>query len=215
MRNPRNEPLGSDRSEDGGERGDGPERRCILTGDVRPRESLIRLAISPPGEDGVAEVLPDALARAPGRGGWIGVSRSELADAMKAGKLRGALARAFKGARLNVPDDLPEKTEKALRRALADRLGLETRAGRLILGSDRIENEARLGRVAALYHADDAAEDGLRKLDQALRVGRGEEGSALCGQRLPLDPRGPVCGIGPRQRRPPGAGRRRFGEAGG
>jgi len=187
MRNPRNEPLGSDRPEAGGDRDEGPERRCILTGEVRPCESLVRLALSPPGDDGVSAVLPDALARAPGRGAWIGVSKDELSRAIAGGKLRGALARAFKGARLNVPADLADLVEKALRRALADRLGLETRFGRLILGSDRIENEARQGRVAALYHAADAGEDGSRKLDQALRVGRGEEGSGLTGKRLPLD----------------------------
>jgi predicted RNA-binding protein YlxR (DUF448 family) len=187
MRNPRNEPLGSDRAEAAGERDEGPERRCILTGEIRPRDELVRLAISPPKEDGTADVLPDAQARAPGRGAWISVSKAELEQAIAAGKLRGALARAFKGARLHVPADLPELVEKALRRALADRLGLETRAGRLILGSDRIEVEARRGRVGALYHAADAGEDGARKLDQALRVGRDEEGSGLAGQRLPLD----------------------------
>ena len=61
------------------------------------------------------------------------------------------------------------------------------RAGRLILGSDRIAEEARAGGVAALYHAADASEDGSRKLDQAWRVGQDAEGSGLCGVRLPLD----------------------------
>lgn len=41
----------------------GPERRCILSGEHDARDGLIRLAISP---DGL--VLPDVLARAPGRG---------------------------------------------------------------------------------------------------------------------------------------------------
>jgi hypothetical protein len=55
------------------------------------------------------------------------------------------------------------------------------------LGSDKIAEEARRGRVAALYHARDASEDGARKLDQAWRVGREVEGTALAGARLPLD----------------------------
>ena len=99
------------------------------------------------------------------------MSKAELREAQDRGKLRGALARAFKGGNLAVPEDLPDRIENALRRALEQRLGLEMRAGRLILGSDRIENEARLGRVAALYHAADAAADGVGKLEQALRVG--------------------------------------------
>jgi predicted RNA-binding protein YlxR (DUF448 family) len=142
----------------------------------------VRLAISPDGE-----VLPDALARAPGRGAWIGVTRAELEAALANGKLKAALARAFKGAKLAIPDDLAERAEFALRKAFLDRLGLEMRAGRLILGSDRIANEARSGAVAALYHAADASDDGSRKLDQAWRVGTDAEGTGLSGVRLPLD----------------------------
>jgi len=70
---------------------------------------------------------------------------------------------------------------------LTDRLGLEMRSGKLILGSDRIAKEARSGKVAVLFHASDASEDGSRKLDQAWRVGNDAEGSGLMGVRLPLD----------------------------
>jgi len=164
-----------------------PERKCILSGKTAPRDSLIRLAISPDGPDGTAQVLPDLLARAPGRGAWLGVSRTELEAALAKGKLRGALARAYKGAKLEVPDDLPDRIELGLKRLLSDRLGLEMRAGKLILGSDRIAEQARSGRVAMLMHASDASQDGRRKLDQAWRVGRDLEGSGQQGTRLPLD----------------------------
>ncbi|HUH03223.1 MAG TPA: DUF448 domain-containing protein [Kofleriaceae bacterium] len=182
MRNPRNEPLGAPDTAEAGGPDSGPERRCILSGRTAPREALVRLAVSPEGE-----VLPDALARAPGRGAWIGVPRAELEAALANGKLRGALSRALKTGALDIARDLAERTEAALRKALLDRLGLEMRAGHLILGSDRIANEARSGGVAALYHAADASADGSRKLDQAWRVGRDAEGSGLCGLRLPLD----------------------------
>jgi len=182
MRNPRNEPLAAQDIARRRGHGDMPERRCVLTGRVDARDSLVRLALSPEGQ-----VLPDALARAPGRGAWVGVSRAELEQALASGKLRGALARAFKTGKLDIPDDLPALIENALLRAFLQRLGLEMRAGRLILGSDRIAGEARMGRVAALYHASDASEDGSRKLDQALRVGMDAEGSGLEGTRLPLD----------------------------
>jgi predicted RNA-binding protein YlxR (DUF448 family) len=142
MRNPHNERLGSDRS------AAQPERKCILSGEHASRDALIRLAISPEGY-----VLPDALARAPGRGAWIGVSRAALENALAKGKLKGALARAFKGAPLTVPDDLPDRIEAALLRAFTDRLGLEMRAGRLLVGSDRIAENARMGKVAWLAHA--------------------------------------------------------------
>jgi predicted RNA-binding protein YlxR (DUF448 family) len=150
-----------------------PERKCILSGEHGERDNLIRLALSPDGE-----VLPDVRAKAPGRGAWIGVDRATLEAAQAKGKLRGALARAFKGVPLQIPDDLGERIETALRQAALDRLGLEARAGTLLTGTDRIENAARKGEVELLLHASDAGEDGNRKLDQAWRVG-GREGQGL------------------------------------
>ncbi len=197
MRIPHNEPLDSgtsgraERPKIHGSAAADPERKCILTGDNGSRDDLLRLAISPPKPDGTCEVLPDALARAPGRGAWIGVSRGELEAAIATGKgggkLKAALARAFKGAALTIPTDLPERAEAALRRAFTDRLGLEMKGGRLLTGSDRIAENARMGKVSWLAHAADAGEDGSRKLDQAWRVGREEEGSGLHGLTLPLD----------------------------
>ena len=188
MRIPHNDPLDSgssgpaEKPKLNGSAAVDPERKCVLSGDHGGRDDLLRLAISPEGE-----VLPDALARAPGRGAWIGVSRGELETAIAKGKLKGALARAFKGAVLTIPADLPERAEAALRRAFTDRLGLEMKSGRLLVGSDRIAENARMGKVTWLAHASDAGEDGSRKLDQAWRVGREEEGSGLHGVTLPLD----------------------------
>lgn len=153
-----------------------PERRCIITGERGPKSGLIRLALGP--DDVVA---PDVRARAPGRGAWIGVNRPTLEEAIAKGKLKGALARAFKSGGVSAPDDLPERIETALSRNALDRLGLEARAGTLLTGSDRIEEAARAGRVRLLIHAEDAGADGNRKLDQAWRVGSDAEGSGLAG----------------------------------
>jgi len=147
-----------------------PERTCILSRRTAPRDELIRLALGPDGT-----VAPDVRARAPGRGAWIGVARAELDAANAKGKLKAALQRAFKANMLTVPADLGERTEAALRQGALDRLGMEARAGNLINGSDRVENAARSGQVHLLLHAADAAEDGRRSLDQAWRVGGGEQ----------------------------------------
>jgi predicted RNA-binding protein YlxR (DUF448 family) len=187
MRIPHNEPLVSGILEAHPDEGNSPERRCILTGRNGARDELIRLAISPAHPDGTCDVLPDVQARAPGRGAWIGVSRAELEAAQTKGKLKGALARAFKGEALTIPEDLGAKIEAALLRVLTDRLGLEMRTGFLLLGSERIAERARLGKVAWLGHAADTSEDGARKLDQAWRVGEDAEGSGKAGMRLPLD----------------------------
>jgi hypothetical protein len=187
MRNPRNEALASDIAGGPAAQDDSPGRRCVLTGAIASRDALLRLALSPPNENGVSEALPDALARAPGRGAWVGVSKPELAEARASGKLRAALSRAFKTGQISIPEDLEDRYDSALRRAVMDRLGLELRAGNLILGSERIAAAARGGTVAWLGHAADASEDGRRKLDQAWRVGSDAEGSGLVGETLPLD----------------------------
>lgn len=182
MRTPPNERLTSDIVEPSLPAPAGSERRCILSGEHDARDALVRLAISP---DGL--VLPDPAAKAPGRGAWIGVSRSALETAIADGALKRALMRAFKGATLTIPPELPALVEAALARHLGDRLGLELRSGNIVLGSARIEEQARSGRLAALLHASDSSEDGRRKLDQAWRVGSEAEGSGMRGQVLPLD----------------------------
>lgn len=182
MRNPRNEPLSSDKADRTPTGKTPPERKCVLTGRHDARGDLIRLAISPDGD-----VLPDVLARAPGRGAWIGVSGADLEKAVANGKLKGALARAFKGTPLRIPEDLAERTQAALTRALTDRLGIELRAGNVLLGTERIAQGARSGAVTFLGHASDAGTDGPNKLAQAWRVGEGAEGTGLKGIILPLD----------------------------
>ena len=145
-----------------------PERTCILSRRTAPREELIRLALGPDGQ-----VAPDVRARAPGRGAWIGVGRKALDEANAKGKLKGVLARAFKADALQLPADLGERIQSALRQQALDRLGMETRSGMLINGADKIEVAARQGKVQLLIHAADAGEDGRRRLDQAWRVGGG------------------------------------------
>ena len=158
-----------------------PERTCILTRTTGARGGLVRLALAPDGA-----VWPDVRAKAPGRGAWIGVTHAALREAQAKGRLRGALARAFKTNDFQVPDGLGERIEAELRRAVLDRLGLEARAGTLLTGGERLAIAARSGGLFGLYHAEDAGSDGAGRLAQAWRVGSDREGSGLAGMTLPL-----------------------------
>lgn len=159
---------------------DGPTRTCILSRRTAGRDELIRLVLGPDGQ-----VHPDVRAKAPGRGAWIGVSRDELETALAKGKLKAALARAFKSQSVEIAPDLPERVEQALSRAALDRLGMEARSGTLINGADRVEQAARAGKVRLLLHAADAGADGRRRLDQAWRVGGAEELGYERGLEIP------------------------------
>ncbi len=193
MRNPNNDHLGLPPE-------DGPVRKCILSGEREAREHLVRLALAPDGE-----VLPDVRAKAPGRGAWIGVTRGELEAAIVKGKLRSALARAFKTGDFRIPTDLAERIATQLQRNALDRLGLEAKSGALITGGEKLDKAARSGKLELLLHASDASTDGSGKLAQAWRVGsrpRGKRpqgigiarpthhivlgtGSGKCGTRRP------------------------------
>jgi uncharacterized protein len=160
----------------------GPERKCVLSGERENASALIRLALGPDNM-----VAPDIHGKAPGRGAWIGVTAEELAKAQGKGKLAGVLKRAFKVDRVELLDDMAGRISAALEKAFLERLGLEARAGNLILGAEKIDAAARSGQVALLLHACDASTDGAGKRDQSWRVGEDEEGSGKAGIRLPLD----------------------------
>ena len=129
---------GSRRDGEGARAAHLPERKCILSGAHGERAEFVRLALAPDGA-----VLPDLRAKAPGRGAWIGVGRTALESAIAKGKLKGALARAFKTSEILVPADLADliETDSAGRRSTAsgsrrapeqsspDRTGLATQRG--------------------------------------------------------------------------------------
>jgi predicted RNA-binding protein YlxR (DUF448 family) len=187
LRKPRNDALGADhqsgpsRAERAELDAKASERTCVLSRRTAPRDELIRLALGPDGQ-----VAPDIRARADGRGAWIGVGRAALETAHAKGKLKAALARAFKTGELAIPDDLGQRIEDALQQAALDRLGLEARGGALLAGGERIEQAARGGQVHLLIHASDAGEDGNRRLDQAWRVGGSEARGFQRGLVFPL-----------------------------
>ncbi len=159
-----------------------PVRKCILSGERAEKRLLIRLALGPDGS-----VAPDVLAKAPGRGAWIGVPSQELEVARAKGKLAGLLKRAFKIDKVDVPLDLAERIRANLEKATLDRLGLEARASNLITGAEKVDASARSGAVSLLLHAADASDDGAGKRDQSWRVGLEEEGSGKTGIKLPVD----------------------------
>lgn len=141
-----------------------PERRCILTGVHGPRAALIRLAVGPDNQ-----IAADLGAKLPGRGAWIAADRKLLNAAMAKGKLKGALARAFKANNLDLPENLSNQIAAGLERRALDRLGLENKSGNLIWGHERVGEAILKGKVRLLMHAADAKPDGMSKLEARRR----------------------------------------------
>jgi predicted RNA-binding protein YlxR (DUF448 family) len=135
------------------------ERFCIATRATRPVEKMIRFVIAPNGE-----AVPDLKHTLPGRGVWVTATRKALDQAIKAN----AFTRAFRR-EVRVAADLAGRTEDLLENAVLDGLAVTRKAGLVALGFTKIENALVRDRIVALLHAAEAAPDGVKKLDAALR----------------------------------------------
>jgi predicted RNA-binding protein YlxR (DUF448 family) len=137
----------------------GAERRCAVTGAVKPVDEMIRFVVSPDGT-----VVPDLKRRLPGRGVWVTATRTALRNAIA----RRAFGRSFRRD-VRVAPDLVQATEQLLERAALDSLAMVHKAGRLAAGFAKAEAALRDGNAVGIVHASDAAPDGVRKLASAQR----------------------------------------------
>jgi len=138
----------------------GPSRRCIATGQVRPKEELIRFVVSPDGA-----VVPDLDHRLPGRGIWLSGRR----DVVNTAVTKRLFAKAARRA-VSAPEDLADCVAALLLRRCLDAIALARRAGHAVCGFEKAKAELKAGRVAALVEARDAAADGRGKM-RALATG--------------------------------------------
>ncbi len=114
---------------------DGPERRCIVTGETGPKDGLIRFVVGPD-----STVVPDILEKLPGRGMWVTASREALE---KAGKGQFFTLGQAAG---QVPDDLLAEVDRQLSRRVVDLIALARKAGLAVLRVREGEGPAGQGR---------------------------------------------------------------------
>ena len=136
------------------------DRTCIVTRKAGSADELIRFVAAPDGT-----VTPDLKRALPGRGCWVEARRETIEQAAA----KNLFARALKEA-IIVPDDLPGLIDRLLVKTFAGTLGLARKAGLVALGSAKIDAAIRKGEPILVLHALDAAEDGVRKLDQARKA---------------------------------------------
>jgi uncharacterized protein len=163
--------------------GRSPERRCIVTGAVRPKEALIRFVVRPGGDGEKGELVPDLEARLPGRGLWISAERDIVARAIA----KNLFARAARGAVAAAPD-LINRLEALLARRCLDQLGFARRAGQAVAGFEQVRAWVGRGRVGVLVEAQDGSPEGQRKVHAGagavptVRILSGRELGAACGR---------------------------------
>lgn len=133
---------------------DGPERRCVVTGETGGKVGLIRFVIGP-GD----VVVPDILERLPGRGIWVTAERSVLEKAVAKNYFSRAARRP-----VNLPADLAAETEAVLARRLVDLVSLSRKAGDAVCGFEKVKDWLAQGRAKVLLQAFDGSERGKSKL---------------------------------------------------
>jgi predicted RNA-binding protein YlxR (DUF448 family) len=138
----------------------GVERLCLATREVRPVATMFRYVVSPDGK-----IVPDLGHDLPGRGAWVTATRAALNKAIA----ENAFARAFRG-KGSAADDLPELVEALLEKSALEALSLANKAGVVVSGFTRVEAALAAENIAVLVHASEAAADGVRKLDAAVRA---------------------------------------------
>lgn len=135
------------------ERADGPERKCIVTGDVQPKSGLIRFVIGPDGQ-----VVPDILGKLPGRGIYVTAEKAVIETAK-----RGQFARAAKTP-VTVPEGLAAEVERQQARRVVDLIALARKAGLAIAGFEKVKSALAGDHVRVLLQASDGSERGKSKL---------------------------------------------------
>lgn len=133
---------------------DGPERKCIVTGEVQPKYGLIRFAVGPEGQIG-----PDLMEKLPGRGIWVSADRAALDKAAA----KGLFARAAKQP-VQVPEGLSDLVEALLVKRVINLISLARKGGRAVSGYEKVKIMLGKEEARVLIQASDGSERGKSKL---------------------------------------------------
>ena len=150
------------------------DRTCIVTRRPAEPDELIRFVVGPD-----KAVVPDLKRNLPGRGCWVTADREHVDKAAK----KGLFPRALKS-EVTVQPDLGGMVDRLLAKSALGALGLARKAGALALGATKVEASVRSGAALLVLHADEASEDGLRKITQARRATAHAGGPEIMAYKL-------------------------------
>jgi predicted RNA-binding protein YlxR (DUF448 family) len=136
------------------DRADGPERKCIVTGEAQPKSGLIRFVLGPDGR-----MVPDLAEKLPGRGAYVSATRDALGKASK----KGIFARAMKQP-VTLPDGLEDLIEQMLTRRVIDTISLARKGGGAVSGYEKVKDWLMKEEATVLIQASDGSERGKSKL---------------------------------------------------
>lgn len=133
-------------------------RTCIVSRQAGEADGLIRFVAGPDGK-----VVPDLKHKLPGRGVWVTARRDMVETAVR----KRLFARGLKE-EVVASETLPAEVERLLEAAALSALSMARKAGLVVTGFAKVDAAIRSGKAALVLNAADAAEDGVRKIAQAV-----------------------------------------------
>lgn len=131
-------------------------RKCVVSGDVMPKEMLLRFTVLPDGR-----LLPDFAKKFGGRGIYVSNSKKLLESMTVKHRLNKVLHR-----NVVVEASLPQTVESLLAEKGLQALNLARKAGDLVLGFEKVRECVLNGRAAFIVEAIDAGTDGKQKISE-------------------------------------------------
>ncbi|NRB18271.1 MAG: RNA-binding protein [Rhodobacteraceae bacterium] len=133
---------------------DGPDRKCLATGEVQPKYGLVRFVIGPDGQ-----VVADIMGKLPGRGVYVTAEREALEIAVK----KKLFSRGFK-TQVTMPDGLVDEVERQILRRLIELLSLARKSGAAVGGYEKVKGWLSKEEAQVLIQAIDGSGRGKSKL---------------------------------------------------
>lgn len=135
-------------------RDDGPERKCLATGEVQPKHGLIRFVVGPD-----SQVVPDVLGKLPGRGFYVASDRAAVEKAVT----KKLFARGAKQP-VTIPDGLADQIEAQLARHTIELIAMARKSGVAVAGYEKVKDMLGREEAQVLLQAHDGSSRGKSKL---------------------------------------------------
>ncbi|MEM9279060.1 MAG: RNA-binding protein [Pseudomonadota bacterium] len=135
-------------------------RTCIATRTEKSPDEMIRFVLDPE-----KRVVPDLKRNLPGRGVWVTAGRRELKQVID----KQLFSRGFKE-KVKVDPSLVELVEERMKANITALLSMARKAGVMLTGKAKVENQIRKQKISLLVQAADADGDGKRKLKSLIKT---------------------------------------------
>ncbi|GFO65197.1 DUF448 domain-containing protein [Geomonas paludis] len=141
-----------------------PQRSCLACRETKDKGELLRFVLAPD-----RTLVPDLQNKLPGRGAYTCLKASCLRQAVQ----KKQFSRGFKGEVLGADaDGLVQQVLHKLEERIASYISLANKAGKVVSGSDQVQDKLKKGGAGLLFVATDISPDigdkfrGLAQLKQ-------------------------------------------------